>query len=160
MRDGYGIGELSERSGLPVATIRYYESLGILPRAARNSGGQRRFGAEDLKRLTFVRDCRGLGYSLKRVLALVELSHGARRTCDEARDLAVEQLAIVRRRIGELQALEDELAAQVADCDKDCAHGPAADCSIFTRLGEDGPRQAGCCAPPPLVLPATARPRR
>jgi DNA-binding transcriptional MerR regulator len=157
MREGYGIGELARRAGVPVANIRYYEEVGILPPAGRGQGGQRRFDEDDLRRLRFVKNCRELGFPLKRVRALVHLSEAGNQTCNEARNLAADQLAIVRERLAEFQALEAELTKQVADCDAGCLNGPSPSCSIFTSLSSNGPAPAGCCGPPPLVFPDKVR---
>src|SRR5471030_2527218 len=93
---GFPIGELSRRSGVAAPSIRYYEEIGILPEAPRGSGGQRVYGPDDLRRLMFVRNCRELGFPLDQVRALMRLSKSENRTCNEARDLAARQLAVVR----------------------------------------------------------------
>jgi DNA-binding transcriptional MerR regulator len=135
MREGFGIGELSRQAGVRVANIRYYEEIGILPKAGRGPGGRRNYDEADLKRLTFVKNCRKLGFPLEQVRALLHLSEADKRSCDEARLLAAEQLGVARRKISELEALESELAQHVAECDAQCCHGPAPDCSIFRTLG-------------------------
>ena len=102
---GFGIGDLSRRSGVAVANIRYYEEIGILPTAGRGPGGQRSYGEDDLKRLAFVRNCRALGYPLEQVRELVHLASAANRTCNEARDLAKRQLDQVRQKREDLRRL-------------------------------------------------------
>jgi DNA-binding transcriptional MerR regulator len=49
-----------------VPTIRYYEEIGLLRPADRQAGGQRVYGDDDVKRLTFVRRCRDLGFPLNK----------------------------------------------------------------------------------------------
>jgi MerR family transcriptional regulator, copper efflux regulator len=133
---GFGIGELSRSSGVAVPNIRYYEEIGILPKAGRGPGGQRNYGVDDLKRLAFVRNCRTLGYPLEQVRSLVHLANAQNRTCDEARELALQQLALVRQKRDELRRLELELRRQVAQCDATCLNGPAPCCSIIKTLAE------------------------
>ena len=147
---GFGIGELCRRSAVAVPNIRYYEEIGILPKAPRGRGGQRVYGGDDLKRLMFVKNCRELGFPLDQVRALLHLSKN--RTCNEARDLAARQLGIVRHKIVELKALETELERQVAECDSTCLNGPATDCSIF----KGRPLVSRSCGPAPLVFPSIA----
>jgi MerR family mercuric resistance operon transcriptional regulator len=60
---GIPIGDVSQRTGCNIETIRYYERIGILPSPARH-GRYRRYGSEDLKRLVFVRRARELGFTL------------------------------------------------------------------------------------------------
>jgi MerR family transcriptional regulator, copper efflux regulator len=104
-----GIGQLSQRSGVAVPNIRYYEAIGILPKARRSPGDQRSYVDADLKQLIFVKNCRELGFPLEQVRALLHLSKAQNRTCNAARDLAAQQLDIVRRKIAELSVLETEL---------------------------------------------------
>ena len=133
---GFGIGELCRRGGVAVANIRYYEEIGILPKAGRSSGGQRNYGEDDLKRLAFVKNCRTLGFPLDQVRALVHLANAQNRTCNEARDLALRQLDLVRQKRDELALLEAELRQQVADCNATCLNGPAPCCTLLKSLSD------------------------
>ncbi|MFK0211541.1 MerR family transcriptional regulator [Streptomyces sp. NPDC090298] len=54
------IGELAERAGVTVKTVRFYSDRGLLPEAGRSSGGHRRYGADALDRLRFIRSLRAL----------------------------------------------------------------------------------------------------
>jgi DNA-binding transcriptional MerR regulator len=125
---GLKIGALADRTGTSAPTIRYYEEIGVLRSAYRQSGGQRVYGDEDVKRLTFVRRCREFGFSIETVRSLVVVLHDPRSSCMEARDLAQQHLVEVRQKISELKSLERSIATFVADCDVGCA-GP--DCVIL-----------------------------
>lgn len=57
------IGQLSSRTGLSVTAIRFYEAEGLVS-SQRNAGGQRRFLRSNIRRLSFVKICQGLGFSL------------------------------------------------------------------------------------------------
>ena len=67
------IGTLADRTGTNVPTIRYYESIGLLPQAARQEGRQRVYGERDVERLTFIRRCREFGFSVEQVRSLEAL---------------------------------------------------------------------------------------
>ena len=54
MTEGLSIGVLSERSGVNIETIRYYEKIGVMPLPARSAGGCRVYGQEHVRRLHFV----------------------------------------------------------------------------------------------------------
>ena len=56
------IGELSSESGVQIETIRYYESIKLMPEPERTSGKQRRYTQNDVKRLSFIRHARELGF--------------------------------------------------------------------------------------------------
>ncbi|CAO4135417.1 MerR family DNA-binding transcriptional regulator [Methylorubrum extorquens] len=70
---GITIRELSERSGVKVPTIRYYERQGLLPEPEKTGSGQRRYGSVDVARLRFVRFGRGLQLEANEVRALIEM---------------------------------------------------------------------------------------
>lgn len=128
---GFGIGELSSRSKVPVANIRYYEEIGILPKAARGNGRHRIYDDNDLRRLAFVRGSRELGFSLEQVRTLLHLSEPGNHTCTEARDLSASQLVTVRKRIEELRMMEAELSKHLAACDSMCCRGRAPQCPVL-----------------------------
>lgn len=63
MADGLSIGDLADRTGLAVSAIRFYETHGIV-KPLRNSGGHRRYGRADIRRLSFVMAAQTLGFPL------------------------------------------------------------------------------------------------
>jgi len=130
------IGALAERTGTNTPTIRYYEEIGLLPRPDRQEGGQRSYGDEDVKRLTFIRRCRDFGFPIEQVRTLASLMQDRDRSCTEARDLAQEHLAAVRAKLVDLKALERSIAGFVESCDATCAGGPGPDCVILEDLAE------------------------
>ncbi len=130
------IGALAARTGTNVPTIRYYEEIGLLPRAHRRRGGQRTYGDDDVKRVAFIRRCRGFGFSIEQVRSLVALVQDRERSCMDARDLAQEHLADVRAKLRELKALERSLADFVRSCEVSCAGGPGPDCVILGDLAD------------------------
>jgi len=58
------IGDLSDRTGLSVSAIRFYETKGLVA-PSRNAGGQRRYLRSDIRRLSFVQICQQLGFSIE-----------------------------------------------------------------------------------------------
>ena len=68
------IGDLSHRTGCNIETIRYYERVGLLPRPPRSPSRYRLYDMDDVRRLTFVRRSRELGFSLDEVRTLLALS--------------------------------------------------------------------------------------
>jgi len=129
------IGELARRTDTTVATIRYYEEIGLLCPAARQSGGQRTYGFEDVSRLTFVRRCRAFDLSIDDIRSLLVTMQNDRSSCSDARDLAQVHLERVRNRILDLTALEKSLASMIRACDANCAGGSGPDCVIFEEIG-------------------------
>ncbi|MGH9139614.1 MAG: MerR family transcriptional regulator [Vicinamibacterales bacterium] len=128
------IGALAERTGTNPPTIRYYEEIGLVRPAGRAAGGQRAYGEEDVKVLTFIRRCRDFGFSIEQVRSLVALAEDRNRSCMEARDLGQQHLETIRTKLAELKALEKSVAAFVTCCDQSCAGGPGPDCVILEDL--------------------------
>lgn len=60
------IGGLSSLAKVKIPTIRYYESIGLLPKPSRSEGGRRMYGEDALRRLRFVRHARDLGFEMMR----------------------------------------------------------------------------------------------
>jgi DNA-binding transcriptional MerR regulator len=133
------IGALAERTGTNAPTIRYYEEIGLLRAAERQTGGQRVYGDVDVKRLTFIRRCREFGFSIHQVRALVALVQDPQSSCMHARDLAQEHLVAVRAKLAELRALERSISVFVASCDASCAGGPGPECVILEDLSRGQP---------------------
>ncbi|MAC79275.1 MAG: MerR family transcriptional regulator [Rhodobacteraceae bacterium] len=129
----FSIGEMSRRTGVKVATIRYYEETGLLAAPARTSGNQRRYGQGELDKLGFIRHARDLGFSLEAIGALIDLQDHPDRSCLEANQIATGQLSEVRARIRRLQALETELARIAEGCDGD---GTADCCYVLRSLAD------------------------
>jgi MerR family transcriptional regulator, mercuric resistance operon regulatory protein len=114
--DDMPIGEFSRRTGCAIETIRFYETVGVLPEAQRR-GRYRQYAAGDVGRLIFVRRARELGFTLDEVRALLGLAALGGETCAEVRTLAAAHLTDVRARIADLRSMERILAQAVRQCD-------------------------------------------
>ena len=120
---------MAERTGTTVATIRYYEQVGLL-RAVARSGGQRIYDDEDERRLAFIRRCREFDLSIEEIRALLSLMH-RRESCTEARKLAERHLIALRRKLASLAALERSIASLITECAASCDGGAAPGCVIL-----------------------------
>lgn len=129
----FSIGTLSERSGVKIPTIRYYEDIGLMPPAQRNQGNQRRYDVPALERLRFIKHARDLGFSLEATSSLIDLQDHPDWSCQTATELADTHLKDVREKIRRLQGLEHELARISKCCD---GHGISGDCSILAALAD------------------------
>jgi MerR family mercuric resistance operon transcriptional regulator len=126
-------GELAERSGCNIETVRFYEKQGLLPAPPRTAGGHRDYAREHLKRLTFIRRSRELGFTLDRVRNLLALVDGRDWTCAEVRTMTVEHLADVRRKIADLE----QLARSLEDMASQCDGGAVPECPMMDALLDD-----------------------
>ena len=123
-RGSYRIGQIARLTGVSAKAIRYYESIGLLPRPARGENAYRRYGWADVNRLTLLRRIRLLGVPLAAAKALLMGTSDAR--CDEVREdllhLVDERLRALDREIAELQELRVEVEGYqraLADCQPD-----------------------------------------
>ena len=110
------IGRLSDSTHTNIETIRYYERVGLLPEPARTSGGYRLYGTTHVKRLSFIRRARALGFSLAEVRRLLTLADQRRRPCAEVRVVAEAHLKDVKGKIADLRRMERVLNETVARC--------------------------------------------
>jgi MerR family mercuric resistance operon transcriptional regulator len=129
------IGALSKRTSCNIETIRYYEKAGLLLVPARSPGGYRLYGNEHLKRLTFIRRARALGFSIDEVRKLLRLADERKRPCAEVRVVAAAHLEDVQAKIADLRAMERVLNETVAQC----ADGKRSDCPLIEALYRQDP---------------------
>lgn len=108
------IGELAAQADVTTKTIRYYESLGLLPPAERTTSGYRSYDSAALDRLRFVRDAQATGLSLTEIRSIVELKDHGERSCEHTRDLLHRHLDDLDRQIERLQDARSALV-QLAD---------------------------------------------
>lgn len=108
------IGQLAQTAGVNVETIRYYQRIGLLPLPSRNYGRIRRYSADELKRVRFIKRAQALGFSLGEVALLLGLSDG--KHCAETRALAERKLIMVERKMADLTAIQKAIKGLVTRC--------------------------------------------
>jgi len=116
------IGELAKRTTLTVDAIRFYEKRKLLPEPARTVGRFRVYAADDIERLSFIRQMHGLGFSLREIRELTDLRTHKVEACESVRDLLKRKLADVRGRVRQLEKLESELLSDLKKCDQELRH--------------------------------------
>jgi len=130
-RVGIQIGELSKRTNCNIETIRYYEQIALLPAPARSAGRYRLYDTDDVRRLTFIRRARELGFTLDEIRTLLSLSASdGPGACANVRALAESHLAEVRAKTTDLRAMEHALA----EAFRRCAAGEIPGCPIIDAL--------------------------
>src|SRR3546814_614293 len=102
------IGDVSERSGLPAKTIRYYEDIGLV-RPMRSENGYRDFASHDLHKLAFLGRARSLGFSIEECRTLLSLYEDRERSSSSVKAITEKHLARIEQKIVELQALSATL---------------------------------------------------
>ncbi|VVD65759.1 MerR family transcriptional regulator [Pandoraea aquatica] len=96
------IGELAQVSGVAASRIRFYEAQGLLPNALRQTNGYREYDEDALTRLDLIRRAQNAGFSLDEIRAILPPDLN-----DWPHDKLLE---VLRRKVGEIEALERNLA--------------------------------------------------
>jgi len=145
---GLTIGQVSQRTGIPAKTIRYYESIGLLPPPSRGENAYRRYRGADVNRLLLLRRIKLLGAPLADAKHLLEGATDAR--CVDAQEallsLVDTRLAALDQQIEELRALREQVSdyrRELAACHADDTT-PFRDCPDMRCLGAS-PDQDGAC---------------
>jgi MerR family mercuric resistance operon transcriptional regulator len=126
------IGVLSAETGVNIETIRYYEKIGLIPAPPRTEGRQRVYDTAHLKRLTFIRRGRELGFSLDQIRELLGLVRGHDLTCAKVKAMTEEHIADIRRKVKDLRKLERVLMDLAAKC----SGNAVPDCPILDALSD------------------------
>jgi len=124
------IGKLAAATGVKVPTIRFYEQIGLLMPPLRTESDRRLYDDAALRRLSFIRHARQLGFDLDAIRSLLDLSDHPDRPCGEANAIADRHLSEVTEKIAQLQALQAELARMSAEC----AGGRVSACKVIEVL--------------------------
>lgn len=124
------IGQAARASGVTAKMIRYYESIGLIPAAARTDNGYRVYSDTDVHTLRFIRRARDLGFSMEQVGRLVRLWQDRNRASAEVKRIALEHVAELDQKIAELRAMRETLDHLARYC-----HGDQRpDCPILEDL--------------------------
>ena len=123
-------GRLSNLTGCNIETIRYYERVGLLPLPRRNEVGYRLYDAADVRRLTFIRRCRELGFSLAEIRGLLVLVDGGGSSCGDVRDMTLAHANDIRTKIADLRQMERILREMATKCEG----GDIPECPILEAL--------------------------
>lgn len=130
MSANFTIGQLARQTSTKAETIRYYEKIGLLEPPLRSQGNYRCYGAQDLKRLAFVRRARQLGFSIEQIRELIVFGQQREHECSAVDDVVKAHLLDIARRIHDLQALQGELGRMIGNC----PGGRVADCRVLEAL--------------------------
>ena len=124
------IGAAAKRSGVPAKTIRYYEEIALIPKAARTDGGYRDYSDQDVEMLRFIHRSRDLGFPVKEVAELLALWRDRSRSSAQVKELALHRIADIDTKIAELKSIRHTLT----DLAKRCHGDDRPDCPILEDL--------------------------
>jgi Cu(I)-responsive transcriptional regulator len=113
------ISEAALQSGLPAKTIRYYEDIGLVDPARRRDNGYRDYGERDVHLLRFLHRARDLGFTVADCRALVSLYTDRGRRSADVKEIALNRIADIDRKITELGEMRALLSTLVDKCHGD-----------------------------------------
>lgn len=130
MKPLMNIGEAALAAGVSAKMIRHYEHIGLLPEAERNDAGYRLYGEREVSVLRFIRQSRGLGFSVPQIAELIGLWSDARRSSREVKAVAQRHLADLEEKRREIEQMVAGLTEVVQACQGD----DHPDCAILKKL--------------------------
>ena len=110
------IGRLALRTGVSVDTLRFYERKGLIVQPRRLLSGYRNYSDDAIDRLRFVKDAKGLGFSLREIQELFMLGVKSTRECGPITRKAEAKLSQMTEEIARLQQLRRTLRKMIRDC--------------------------------------------
>lgn len=132
MTQALNIGQAAARSGVSAKMVRYYESLGLLPKVARTEAGYRQYGEREVHTLRFIKHARQLGFGMTEVAELLKLWQNRRRSSADVKRIALAHVADLDRRMREMAEMKRTLERLANGC-----HGDdRPDCPILDELAE------------------------
>ena len=118
------IGQLAQRSGVSTDTIRYYERIGLLPKAARPPSGHREYGEAAAGKVWLVRNALRFGFSLKQVGTFLGVRQAGGAQCKNVRAEGAKVLEAMECQIAELMVSRDAMVATIRQWDERLAGTP------------------------------------
>ena len=134
----YRIGEIAERAGVSVETLRYYEKLRLLNAPARTPGGYRVYSDAVVHQVKFIKQAQSLGLTLDDIqqLAAGRLRASHAPSCQKVRDLLTRRIEDIDARIKELREFRRTLHEHLATCDRALSSAPEPPCPTIEALDE------------------------
>jgi MerR family copper efflux transcriptional regulator len=134
--DGLRIGEVAQRAGVGVETVRFYERHGLLEAPPRTAGGYRHYPEDIVGRLRFIRRAKSLGFSLHEIGELISLRLDREASTASVRKQAQGKIAEIEGKLLDLERMRRALLGLVESCD---GSGTTGGCPILTALESDEP---------------------
>lgn len=132
--NGFSIGELARQANVHVETLRYYERRGLIPRPQRTVSNYRVYSSEDLRRVKFIKQAQGLGFSLNEIKKLLALRATPRARCADVRRYATKKIEDIDARIHSLARMRKTLEKLLDECS---GNRPVTRCPILESPGSE-----------------------
>ncbi len=129
-------GKLATQTGCNIETIRYYETIELLPAPARTASGYRAYSNEHLRRLNFIQRARSLGFSSEQTRGLLDLTEAeGNKARADVKSLTEAHIDKISQKIKDLQKIKKRLRQISSFCDG--SEKSARTCPILESLFDD-----------------------
>lgn len=125
------IGKLAKQANVTTVTLRYYEKIGLIPRAMRTASGYRHYPPETLGLLFFIQNAKSAGFDLVEILELVRLQSSARSSSKSVKEIVYQKLKTIDDKIASLLSMKSILEELDKSCD---GKRKASECPILKTL--------------------------
>jgi len=127
------IGQIAQRAGVGVETVRFYERRGLLARPPRPTSGFRDYPPATVDRIVFIRRAKELGFQLREIKELLLLRVRSGANCGTVKRRATDKLEEIQGKIADLRRMKRTLTQLVAACDR---RAPTAECPVLGTLAK------------------------
>ena len=127
------IGQVANRSGVSIDTVRFYERRRLLPVAPRSANGYRVFTSDAIERVHFITQAQELGFSLDEIAT--SLSANGPSECRGVHDLLDAKVKEINDRMASMVEFRDKLVHYLAECEKELERRPgSAECPVVNEI--------------------------
>lgn len=132
-QDSLRIGEVAQQAEVNVQTLRYYERRGLLAAPEREASGFRRYSADTVRLVRFIKRAQELGFTLNEIEELATLRKSRSRNRSRVRQLAGAKVRDIEEKIRQLRAMRKALGVLVQSCD---CESQRLECPIIEALDD------------------------
>lgn len=129
-RENLTTGEVADRAGVNIHTVRYYESRGLLPKPPRTASGYRKYGQEHVAHIRFIKRAQDLGFTLEEIHELLSLRVVPGGGSD-VRMKTAEKVQEIESKIRDLERIRLKLLELANACEH---HGSPDSCLVLHAL--------------------------
>ncbi|MBN3924074.1 heavy metal-responsive transcriptional regulator [Nostoc sp. NMS4] len=131
------IGQVTDLTGIPIRTIRYYESLGLINSLKRTEGGFRQFSFDVLTRLVFIKRAQNLGLSLEEIGNILQVYDQGQTPCGDIKEKLEDKVLQIDGQIEQLLTLRSEIKGLLSGWKNISDHHGKTICPIIQNTSQD-----------------------
>lgn len=128
------IGEVAQKAGINIETIRYYERKGIIKRPIKPETGYREYSEDVVAIIKFIKNAQRLGFSLSEIVGLLSLKFDPNKDCSLVKSQALDKITEIEKKIKALSLMKKSLQEITNKCN---GLGSTSTCNILNALDSE-----------------------